>query len=94
MGSQGRGEVSLAVEAGAETPVVVQDAKVLTVGHKGRGEPFIRWGWGRAEVSPIARSGRETRNVSTLRSAGKGSMPVSDSGRLIQPLSKRVVQDA
>ena len=23
--------------AGAETPVVVQDAKVLTVGHKGRG---------------------------------------------------------
>ena len=37
MGSQGRSEVSLAVEAGAETPVVVQDAKVLTVGHKGRG---------------------------------------------------------
>jgi hypothetical protein len=37
MGSQGRSEVSLAVEAGAETPVVVQDAKVLTVGYKGRG---------------------------------------------------------
>ncbi len=30
----------------------------------------------------------------TLRSAGMGSMPMSDSGRLIQPLSKRVVKDA
>jgi hypothetical protein len=34
------------------------------------------------------------RNDESLRSAGKGSMPVSESGRLIQPLSKRVVQDA
>ncbi len=27
------------------------------------------------------------------RSAGMGSMPMSDSGRLTQPLSKHVVQD-
>lgn len=31
------------VEAGAETPAVVQDAEVLAVGCKGRGEPFARW---------------------------------------------------
>jgi hypothetical protein len=52
MGSQGRSEVSLAVEAGAETPVVVQDAKVLTVGHKGRGQPFVRWGSGESGSLP------------------------------------------
>ena len=46
--------------------------------------------------SPRSRgsSRREMRNDESLRSAGKGSMPVSESGRLIQPLSKRVVQDA
>ena len=89
MGSPRESEVSIAVEAGAETPVVVQDAKVLPVGHKGRGSPLFD-GDGGEPKSP--RSRRRPRNAQrqSLRSAVKGSMP----GRLIQPLSKRVVQDA
>jgi hypothetical protein len=53
-GSQGRAAVSLAVEAGAETPVVVQDAKVLPVVTRGA-EALCSMGMGESEVSPNAR---------------------------------------
>src|SRR5215469_11550559 len=39
------------VEAGAETPVVVQDAKVLVAGRKGVRPPPCSMGPGRAEIS-------------------------------------------
>ena len=71
---------------------MVQDAKVLPVGHKGRGSPLFDGVQGRAEVSLIVRLRQrlrrdETRHAEAVgeggRSAGKGSMPVNESGRLI-----------
>ena len=71
---------------------MVQDAKVLPVVTRGA-EALCSMGMGESEVSPIARQ-RDNAQRHTLRSAGMGSMPMSDSGRLIQPLSKRVLKDA
>ena len=71
------------VEAGAETPVVVQDAKVLVAGCKGVRPPPARWVQGEPK-SPWSRC-----NGDHVASAGTGSMPVSASARLINPLARR-----
>lgn len=53
MGFQRESEFSPLVEAGGETPVVVQGAKALAVGSKGRGNaPLVDGVQGSAEGSP------------------------------------------
>ncbi len=68
---EGRADISLRSRAGAETPVVVQDAKVLVAGCKGARRPLL-------DGSRESRSlpGRDATAI-TLPSAGTGSMPVS-----------------
>src|SRR5256885_16732593 len=58
------------VEAGAETPVVVQDAKVLVAGCKGVRPPPCSMGPGRAEVS-LCRDA----TAMTLRQPGRARCP-------------------
>src|SRR5260370_41321553 len=74
------------VEAGAETPVVVQDAKVLVAGGKGVRPPPARWVQGEPK-SPVSRC-----NGDHVASAGTGSMPVSASARLNNPLATALPQ--
>lgn len=69
------------VDAGAETPVVVQDAKVLVAGCKGSDIPLLD-GSRESRSLPASRC-----NGEPLHSAGTGSMPVSASVRLTNPLA-------
>ena len=43
-------------------------------GSQGARKPFVRWGWGRAEVSPIARQ-RETRTVTRCAQPARARCP-------------------
>jgi hypothetical protein len=70
MGSPRESEVSLAVAAGAETPVVVQDAKVLPVGHKGRESPLFDGDGGERKSPRAAQAANRATSVVALSRQG------------------------